>query len=65
MKVDFDITLTVIATGLYRLLGKHLHGFGHAKARQNLPALPRHLRPRRDSASASASCSHAALTTPC
>jgi hypothetical protein len=34
MKVDFDVTLTVIATGLYRLLGKHLHGFDHAKARQ-------------------------------
>jgi hypothetical protein len=34
MKVDFDVTLTVIATGLYRLLGKHLHGFEHAKARQ-------------------------------
>ena len=34
MKVDFDVTLTVIATGLYRLLGKHLHGFAHAKARQ-------------------------------
>jgi hypothetical protein len=34
MKVDFDLTLTVIATGLYRLLGKQLHGFGHAKARQ-------------------------------
>lgn len=34
MKVDFDVTLTVIATGLYRLLGKHLHGFERAKARQ-------------------------------
>lgn len=34
MKVDFDVTLTVIATGLYRLLGKQLHGFEHAKARQ-------------------------------
>ena len=34
MKVDFDVTLTVIATGLYRLLGTHLHGFEHAKARQ-------------------------------
>ncbi|WP_438024609.1 hypothetical protein [Sorangium sp. So ce233] len=34
MRVDFDVTLTVIATGLYRLLGKHLHGFEHAKARQ-------------------------------
>ncbi len=34
MKVDFDVTLTVIATGLYRLLAKHLHGYGHAKARQ-------------------------------
>jgi hypothetical protein len=34
MKVDFDVTLTVIATGLYRLLGKHLHGVAHAKARQ-------------------------------
>ena len=34
MKVDFDVTLTVIATGLYRLLAKHLHGFENAKARQ-------------------------------
>jgi hypothetical protein len=34
MKVDFDVTLTVIATGLYRLLSQHLHGFEHAKARQ-------------------------------
>jgi hypothetical protein len=34
MKVDFDLILTVIATGLYRLLGTRLHGFEHAKARQ-------------------------------
>lgn len=34
MKVDFDLVLTVIATGIYRLLGMHLHGFEHAKARQ-------------------------------
>ena len=34
MKVDFDMVLTVIATGLYRLLGTRLHGFEHAKARQ-------------------------------
>ena len=34
MKVDFDVTLTVIASGLYRLLGSRLHGFEHAKARQ-------------------------------
>jgi hypothetical protein len=34
MKVDFDLLLTVIATGLYRLLGARLHGFEHAKARQ-------------------------------
>jgi len=34
MKVDFDVVLTVIATGLYRVLGKRLHGFDHAKARQ-------------------------------
>jgi hypothetical protein len=34
MKVDFDVTLTVIASGLYRLLGKRLHGFAHAKAAQ-------------------------------
>lgn len=33
MKVDFDMILTVIATGLYRLLGNRLHGFEHAKAR--------------------------------
>jgi hypothetical protein len=34
MKVDFDLVLTVIATGLYRLLGTRLHGFEHAKARE-------------------------------
>jgi hypothetical protein len=34
MKVDFDLILTVIATGLYRVLGTRLHGFEHAKARQ-------------------------------
>lgn len=34
MKVDFDLLLTVIATGLYRVLGTRLHGFEHAKARQ-------------------------------
>ena len=34
MKVDFDVVLTVLATGLYRVLAKHLHGFDHAKARQ-------------------------------
>jgi hypothetical protein len=34
MKVDFDLVLTVIATGIYRLLGMNLHGFEHAKARQ-------------------------------
>ena len=34
MKVDFDLVLSVIATGIYRLLGMRLHGFEHAKARQ-------------------------------
>jgi hypothetical protein len=34
MKVDFDLVLTVIATGIYRLLGMRVHGFEHAKARQ-------------------------------
>src|SRR5260370_35726768 len=34
MKVDFDLVLSVIATGIYRLLGMRVHGFEHAKARQ-------------------------------
>jgi hypothetical protein len=34
MKVDFDLILSVIATGIYRLLGMRVHGFEHAKARQ-------------------------------
>jgi hypothetical protein len=34
MKVDFDLVLSVIATGIYRLLGMRVHGFERAKARQ-------------------------------
>jgi hypothetical protein len=34
MKVDFDLLLSVIATGIYRLLGMRVHGFERAKARQ-------------------------------
>lgn len=34
MKVDFDVLLTVIASGLYRNFAKELRGFGRAKARQ-------------------------------
>src|SRR5262249_29388696 len=34
MKVDFDVALPAPATGLYRVLGKRLPGFDHAKARQ-------------------------------
>jgi hypothetical protein len=34
LKVDFDVTLTEAATGLYRLLGRRLAGYEAAKARQ-------------------------------
>ncbi|MGH7866658.1 MAG: hypothetical protein ACREP9_03255 [Candidatus Dormibacteraceae bacterium] len=34
LKVDFDVALTEIATGLYRLLGRQLSGYETAKARQ-------------------------------
>lgn len=34
LKVDFDVLLTVIASGLYRALAKDLRGYNRAKARQ-------------------------------
>lgn len=34
MKIDFDVTLTEAATGLYRMLARRLDGYGKAKARQ-------------------------------
>ncbi len=34
MKVDFDMALLVIASGLYKLLGKRIRGYGEAQARQ-------------------------------
>lgn len=34
LKVDFDVTLTEVATGLYRMLGRRLAGYEVAKARQ-------------------------------
>ncbi len=33
MKVDFDMALLVIASGLYRLLARHMRGYADAKAR--------------------------------
>lgn len=43
LKVDFDMTLLVIASGLYRLLAKRMRGYGDAQARQifrDLVAMP-------------------------
>jgi hypothetical protein len=34
LNVDFDVLLTVIASGLYRLFARGLHGYEHAQARQ-------------------------------
>ena len=34
LKVDFDMTLLVIASGLYRLLANRMRGYGDAQARQ-------------------------------
>lgn len=34
LNVDFDVLLTVIASGIYRLFAKSLRGFEHARARQ-------------------------------
>lgn len=34
LKVDFDVVLTEVATGLYRLMARHLSGYETAKARQ-------------------------------
>ena len=44
LKVDFDMTLLVIASGLYRLIAERMRGYGDAQARQifrdliNMPA---------------------------
>ena len=44
LKVDFDMALLVIASGLYRLLARRMRGYGDAQARQifrdliNMPA---------------------------
>jgi hypothetical protein len=34
LKVDFDMALLVIASGLYRLLARRMRGYGDAQARQ-------------------------------
>lgn len=34
LKIDFDVTLTEVATGLYRMLARRLDGYEKAKARQ-------------------------------
>jgi hypothetical protein len=34
LKVDFDVTLTEVASGLYRMLGRQLAGYESAKSRQ-------------------------------
>jgi hypothetical protein len=34
MKVDFDMTLLVIASGLYRLLARQMRGYADKQARQ-------------------------------
>jgi hypothetical protein len=34
LKVDFDMTLLVIASGLYRLMAKRMRGYADAQARQ-------------------------------
>src|SRR5262249_25448070 len=34
MKVDFDMALLVLASGLYRLMANHMRGYGDAQARQ-------------------------------
>ena len=34
LKVDFDVTLTEVATGLYRLMARQLSGYEAAKGRQ-------------------------------
>jgi hypothetical protein len=34
LNVDFDVLLTVIASGIYRMFARKLHGYEHARARQ-------------------------------
>jgi hypothetical protein len=34
LKIDFDMALLVIASGLYRLIGRRMRGYGDAQARQ-------------------------------
>jgi rhodanese-related sulfurtransferase len=38
LKVDFDMALLVIASGLYRLLARRMHGYADAQARHLPPA---------------------------
>src|SRR5258708_35460525 len=44
LKIDFDVTLTEVASGLYRMLGRRLAGYESAQSRQlfrhflNIPA---------------------------
>jgi len=34
MKVDFDMSLLVLASGLYRIMARRMRGYGDAQARQ-------------------------------
>src|SRR5258708_25251025 len=34
LKIDFDVTLTEVASGLYRMLGRQLAGYESAQSRQ-------------------------------
>ena len=34
LKIDFDVTLTEVASGLYRMLGRRLAGYESAQSRQ-------------------------------
>ncbi len=34
LKIDFDVTLTEVASGLYRMLGRRLAGYETAQSRQ-------------------------------
>ena len=57
MKVDFDMALLAIASGLYRLLARHMRGYADAQARHifrdlvDMPADVRVLTPKSTSAS--------------
>jgi hypothetical protein len=46
LKVDFDLALLVVASGLYRLLARRMRGYAHAQARrifQDLVDMPAHV----------------------